>query len=138
MPFDPSTFLEVTNRVVAESDLHSETYFRTAVGRAYYSAHLVAREVLLSEHRITRDLKGKARHGAVIKALNKPGTELAANALDSLMILRQVSDYDLSPAVGIDAVLEARRLASIVMGDLAPAAPSEPPHSTSSYVADGA
>lgn len=117
-PFNPEDFLEVGTRVLSSPDLGSEAFIRTAIGRAYYAAHLFARETLLAQHRIERDRKGKTRHGAVIRALNKPGTEFAANALDSLMTLREGSDYDLQVGIRVESVREAMQLARLVMDEL--------------------
>lgn len=116
--FSPKAFLDVATVILQQDPPAAENFLRTAVGRAYYAAHLFARENLLQRRRISRDRKGKARHGAVIKALNIPATQLAANALDQLMLLRAQADYDLESAVSRPSAEESTRLALLVIGEL--------------------
>lgn len=113
--FEPEAFLVVAESIVHDGARVSEALLRTAVGRAYYAAHLYAREDLLRRRRINRDRRGKTRHGAVIRALNTPATQLAANALDQLMALRERSDYDLDSMVDHASAEESTRLAHLVI-----------------------
>jgi hypothetical protein len=85
MTFNPREFLEVANELGQHTD---EARLRTAVGRAYYSVFLEARDKL--------GLGGQSRHihGQVIGRL-RDKDPAAGNQLDKLETLRGEADYQL-------------------------------------------
>jgi uncharacterized protein (UPF0332 family) len=85
MTFDPTEFLRVANALAEHSD---EASLRTAVGRAYYSVFLQARERL--------GIRGQRRHihGLVIAGLRRVDRKVG-DQLDKLEKLRGTADYEL-------------------------------------------
>lgn len=90
-PFDPNEFF-ITARALASED-HSEACLRSAVGRAYYAAFLVARERVqaLRPGALRRSTK-RGWHQAVIAEL-KSIDRTAGDQLDSVRKLRVSADY---------------------------------------------
>jgi hypothetical protein len=87
-PFNPLDFLGVGRELAAS---HEEAKLRTAVGRAYYSVFLGARDKAGVRGR--RDV-----HAQVIRAVRRrSGFRAAGDKLDSLRRLRIVADYELLP-----------------------------------------
>ena len=131
--FEPRNFMNVVAHVLGSPDCGGQEFTRTVVGRAYYSAHLVAREYLLGTQRISRNKKGRVGHGPVIRALDKGKTEVLASALDQLMAMRGTADYDLAAEVPSEMAQQAKQLADLVLTRLArngvppPATPSPAP-----------
>jgi hypothetical protein len=86
--FDPVRYLCLAVDLALSTE--DEAKLRTAVGRAYYALHLLARENLAirpspKEHRIERNLLGKQDPGA-------------AQKMNSLEGWRIVADYQLLPS----------------------------------------
>ncbi len=93
MPFNPLGFFHVARRLASESP--GEAEYRTAVGRAYYCAFLVAREHL--RPRLTG--KQLRSHTEVIEALRRRDFGTGAR-LDTLHRLRLSADYQLVGGLG--------------------------------------
>lgn len=87
MAFDSRHFFALAKQI---AKLRTESALRTAVGRAYYSVFLVARDR-------TGVRGGKKVHRKTIEKVSKqdPST---AQELDSLLKLRIASDYFLTPS----------------------------------------
>ena len=89
MPLDPELFLGQAQRLArAASD---EADYRSAISRAYYACHLVARDALFGV-----DAGGGKRpsHWAVINAVAEAdGGEEDADELRRLKWMREVADY---------------------------------------------
>jgi len=88
LPFDPVRYLSLAQELALSTE--NEAKLRTAVGRAYYALHLLAREKLgikpsSKEHRIERNHLDK----------EDPGAALKMNALEGW---RVVADYQLLPS----------------------------------------
>ena len=89
MPLDPELFLGQARRLA--NDAENEADYRSAVSRAYYACHLVARDALFGV-----DAGGGRRpsHWAVINSVNKvPGRHWDAYLLQALKRMREVADY---------------------------------------------
>lgn len=86
MTFNPNEFLRLAN--VLAANVNDEASLRTAVGRAYYTVVLQARDRL--------GLRGHRRkiHGMVIGRL-KAADRSAGDQLDKLETLRGEADYEM-------------------------------------------
>lgn len=87
MTFEPSEFFRLANQLAQKTD--DEASLRTAVGCAYYSVFLQAREKV--------GLRGQQRHihGEVIGRLRRTD-RAAADQLAKLEMLRGEADYELA------------------------------------------
>ena len=87
-PFDPLEFLTLAQHL---GNRNEESWLRTAVGRAYYSAFLIARD--------KTGVTGRRRiHTRVIRAVKqRRGYRATGEQLDQLFRLRTVADYELTP-----------------------------------------
>lgn len=86
LPLDPRQFLMMASRV---AEFRDEASLRTAVGRAYYAAFLVAKEK-------TGVTRGERIHGLVINAVaSRPGFPRPAREMEKLRRLRVAADYRL-------------------------------------------
>ena len=89
MPLDPGLFLGQAERLARDAE--NEADYRSAISRAYYACHLVARDVLFGV-----DAGGGRRpsHWAVINSVDKvPGRRRDARKLRGLKWMREVADY---------------------------------------------
>jgi uncharacterized protein (UPF0332 family) len=109
--FDPKDFLSLTEGVLAGIYPQTEEFRRSAVSRAYYSAHLASREYLLSKSKVRVQSDGKVRHNDVIDAFASSRDPSLKHKLHQLKSMRESADYRLADAVGIPEVRNARDLA---------------------------
>jgi len=86
-PFDPQRFLALANDLSASGA--EERHLRTAVGRAYYTVFLIARDKL-------RIVATQNVHTEVIVAL-RLRRQAWADQLDRLRRIRIAADYELVP-----------------------------------------
>ena len=89
MPLDPELFLGQAQRLARAAE--NEADYRSAVSRAYYACHLVARDALYGV-----DARGGRRpsHWAVINAVDTArGSHQDARRLRRLKWMREVADY---------------------------------------------
>ena len=89
MPLDPELFLGQARRLVRDAE--NEADYRSAINRAYYACHLVARDALFGV-----DAGGGRRpsHWAVINSVDKaPSGHWDARLLQALKMMREVADY---------------------------------------------
>ncbi len=89
MPLDPELFLGQAQRLAETAE--NEADYRSAVSRAYYACHLIARDALYGV-----DAGGGRRpsHWAVINAVTmRGGGENDANELWLLKTMRESADY---------------------------------------------
>ena len=89
MPLDPELFVGQAERLARNAE--NEADYRSAISRAYYACHLVARDALFGV-----DAGGGRRpsHWAVINSVNKvPGRHWDAYLLQALKRMREVADY---------------------------------------------
>ena len=89
MPLDPELFYVQAERLARDAE--NEADYRSAVGRAYYACHLVARDALFGV-----DARGGRRpsHWAVIGIVAAiEGHDDDANGLRLLKMMREVADY---------------------------------------------
>ena len=89
MPLDPELFLGQARRLTRDAE--NEADHRSAVSRAYYACHLVARDALFGV-----DAGGGRRpsHWAVINSVGKvPNRQRDARRLRRLKRMREVADY---------------------------------------------
>ena len=87
MPFDPTDFLRVAVSLAVQEE--DEAALRTAVGRAYYSVFLAAREKLgvTTTERV---------HGEVVRLLVRHNRRLG-DQMQYLLNLRLTADYQMTP-----------------------------------------
>ena len=89
MPLDPELFYVQSERLVRDAE--NEADYRSAINRAYYACHLVARDALFGV-----DAGGGRRpsHRAIIGIVAKiEGHDEDANGLRLLKAMREVADY---------------------------------------------
>ena len=89
MPLDPELFLGQGRRLARDAE--NEADHRSAVSRAYYACHLVARDALFGV-----DAGGgrTPSHWAVINSVGKvPNRRYDARLLHALKRLREIADY---------------------------------------------
>ena len=89
MPLDPELFLVQAERLTRTAE--NEADHRSAISRAYYACHLVARDALFGV-----DAGGGRRpsHWAVIRAVARhEDGESNANELWTLKAMREAADY---------------------------------------------
>ena len=104
MAFDPTKFVILAAQIVEPAKLPQEEHVRTACGRAYYSAFLVARERLITVgHIMPGAATGVSVHRYVIQRLSKSadGTVSALGLnLSDLFDKRKHADYELKSKYG--------------------------------------
>ena len=89
MPLDPELFYVQSERLVRDAE--NEADYRSAINRAYYACHLVARDALFGV-----DAGGGRRpsHWAVIRSVAEDeGYEEDGGELRRLKRMREVADY---------------------------------------------
>ena len=89
MPLDPELFLVQAQRLARTAE--NEADYRSAISRAYYACHLVARDALFGV-----DARGGRRpsHSAVINSVDRaPGQRQDARMLRELKRMREAADY---------------------------------------------
>ena len=89
MPLDPELFLGQARRLTRDAE--NEADYRSAISRAYYACHLVARDALFGV-----DARGGRRpsHRAIIGIVAKTeGQDDDADGLRLLKTMREVADY---------------------------------------------
>lgn len=87
-PFDPIDFLQIAGMI--NYQLSGEAALRTAVGRAYYSLFLIARQR-------TGIGAGPNIHQRVIREVKKRDAT-TGQQLDTLRRLRTTADYEMAPS----------------------------------------
>lgn len=91
MSFDPLGFFDVAKRIAQSG---GEANLRTAVGRTYYAAFLVARH----KTGIRKRKRRKSVHQLVIEEIrSRQGYKSTGDELDDLFWLRIQADYYLVP-----------------------------------------
>ena len=114
----PADFLELTKLVASQGTPQSEPYFRSGVSRAYYAAHLSARELYLGRRKVTPNSKGIVTHRMMIRALKGSLLPGLGHQLDQLLDARIVADYDLRAVVQNPDLQNAIFLANLILKDL--------------------
>ena len=94
MSFDPARFLAVANDLASQAS--DEGRLRTAVGRAYYSVFLLARE----KTGVPNKRNVHSRSHAALKRMS--GCRAAGDMLAKLNRPREVADYQLLPSDPVD------------------------------------
>jgi len=93
MPLDPELFLGQARRLASGAE--NEADHRSAINRAYYACHLVARDALFG---VDAGGGGRPSHWAVIKAVaGRRGGEEDADELRKLKRMREIADYVTDP-----------------------------------------
>ena len=89
MPLDPELFLIQARRLASGAE--NEADHRSAINRAYYACHLVARDALFG---VDAGGGGRPSHWAIIKAVaGRRGGEEDADELRKLKRMREIADY---------------------------------------------
>lgn len=97
MTFDPKQFLILAKFIMDDSDYDEETRYRTAVGRAYYAAHLVSKKTFEDigvKFPIEDDKNMGIIHMMVIDHLLKINDPIG-RMLKSLRKIRNKADYNM-------------------------------------------
>ena len=96
MALDPAEFLAQAPLLV---DAGGEAGYRSAINRAYYACHLMARDRLFGLDAAQWGGRGgRPSHRAVVRALlGRPSMRDAARSLEHLRQTREVADYVRDP-----------------------------------------
>ena len=106
MALDPSDFLAQAPLLM---EAGGEAGYRSAINRAYYACHLMARDRLFGLDAAQRGERRRPSHRAVVRALmSRPLMRDIAYNLDRLRKTREIADY-----VRDDAHPEAQALFSL-------------------------
>lgn len=111
LPLDPYRFYEVCKELLDDEAYQDEGGYRTAIGRAYYSAfHVVKRrlEELGLSFRGVRPI-----HSEVIRAANRKNS-MIGNQLDQLFDNRKIADYNLEANVPWELANSSAKISEIV------------------------
>ena len=96
MAFPPDDFDKLARKLAApEAD---EATIRTAIGRLYYAAHLLTRQVLWERRGYSAGTSDA--HAKLIREINKGKTQVLAGMLKRLRELRVHCDYHIDSASG--------------------------------------
>lgn len=119
--FDPRRFNNVADFVYSDPGHQSEEFIRTGVGRAYYAAHIYARDLLLTvpKLRLQRDHSGNPTHGGIVEVLKRSKQPHVGHAMDQLLAHRKKADYRMDIQSSMDDLREARNLSSAILQDVA-------------------
>ena len=91
MALDPADFLAQAPLLM---EAGGEAGYRSAINRAYYACHLMARDRLFGLDASQWGGPGRPSHRAVVRALRKrPSMRDAAQNLERLRRTREVADY---------------------------------------------
>ncbi|MDG7030003.1 MAG: hypothetical protein JRN38_07160 [Nitrososphaerota archaeon] len=96
----------------------TEEYLRTAIGRAYYAAHLTARETLLAKRKVKPNKKGLIPHGEVIDALKLGPLPSVGDKLHQLGKMREVADYTVTSQIQLTDAQVAKALVTEIISKL--------------------
>jgi uncharacterized protein (UPF0332 family) len=113
--YDPRGFLDLARFINGDPAHQQEGFLRSGVSRAYYYAHLRAREQLVALGYLPR--KGRKTHAKVINVLRNcrpPSQQVLGHWLAALKDRREVADYQLKPNVGIAELKSAISLAEAI------------------------
>lgn len=108
MPFDPRDFFELSKTMTKQLGVH-EGVCRTAIGRAYYAAHLSARAKVPAGSWVGLPKKSD-EHWFVRHIMKKNHHPDIADKLEALHQIRKTADYDMSACVGMTDVNDATLL----------------------------
>jgi uncharacterized protein (UPF0332 family) len=109
MGFDPAEFFRFSQQIMS-TDNPTETVFRTAMGRAYYSAFLSAR-AKVPANMLTMLNRAGDIHWVVRVAMEKRGYPKIADKLKTLSTERGYCDYDMSVSITKARAEDALKLA---------------------------
>lgn len=114
--FKPRKFLKLASQLIADRKYEEPCRIRTAVGRAYYAAHLYLKEklkrlgyraiVLPEDHRI---------HQAIIDLLMDRGDTTVGTKLDKLYDKRRIADYDMGTPLSRNQGIYCLRLSENII-----------------------
>jgi uncharacterized protein (UPF0332 family) len=117
-PFDPNSFFSLGKNLVPALG-EQEVVYRTAIGRAYYAAHLTAR-AKVPANSWTGMSKQSDEHWFVRHIMKKTSHPEIADKLETLHQIRKTSDYDMTTGVTKtdfeDAIQLAGDLLSLIDG----------------------
>ena len=96
MVFDPELFMAQAERLARTGG--GEEDYRTAVSRAYYACHLIARDRLLGVDAGGRERSRRPSHRAVIAAaVASPESDVDSEQFNRLKLMRENADYVRDP-----------------------------------------
>jgi uncharacterized protein (UPF0332 family) len=114
----PDEFIDLSNLVVGAGTPQTEPFFRSAVSRAYYAAHLTARELYLGRRKITPNASGIVTHRMMIRALKGSKLPGLGHQLDQLLDARLDADYNLKIVISGSELQTAMTIAQLILSDL--------------------
>lgn len=111
--YDPKGFLSLANRLLTDGEYRREGRIRTAMGRFYYAAFLLARKKL-QEKGIRVDDEAKI-HRVVIEKYMEIGLSSIGNRLDQLREKRVDADYHMQSRITANIGRKCAKLAEYVI-----------------------
>lgn len=95
--FDPNSFFDLAQNLVTKLG-DDETVYRTAIGRAYYAAHLCARAKVPASAWMGMPKKSD-EHWFVRHIMKKTNHPEMTDKLETLHQIRKTADYDVLASV---------------------------------------
>jgi uncharacterized protein (UPF0332 family) len=112
--FEPRGFFSLANRLLTDSEYQRDSRIRTAIGRFYYAAFLLALKKLRQKGvRVSDDAK---IHKAVIEKYMEMGLSSIGNRLDQLRERRVDADYHMKSRITVGAGRNCAKLTEYLIG----------------------
>ncbi len=111
MPFDPHRFFEICRDLLEDERYQDEGGYRTAIGRAYYSAFHVVRQRLEQLGLSFRNVK-RIHRDVITEAARK--NSMIGNQLDQLFENRKVADYNLQANVPRELANSSSKVCEVI------------------------
>lgn len=111
--YDPRRFLDLSNRILSDGDYERESRARTAIGRAYYAAFLIAYQKLREKG--VRIPESSEIHRAVIQTFMEKGLSTIGNPLDQLREKRVDADYHMDSNITVSLGQRCAKLSEYVI-----------------------
>jgi len=111
--YDPRRFLDLANDLLNDGDYERESRARTAIGRAYYAAFLIARQKLREKG--VRIPESSEIHRIVIQTFMEKGLSMIGNPLDQLREKRVDADYHMESNITVSLGQKCAKLSEYVI-----------------------
>jgi len=111
--YDPRGFFSLADRLLTDGEYRGESRIRTAIGRFYYAAFLLARKRL--QEKGIRVSDGAKIHEAVIEKYMDMRLSSIGNRLDQLRERRVEADYHMKSRINISIGRKCAKLAEYVI-----------------------
>jgi len=111
--YDPRKFADLANDLLVDGKYERESRARTAIGRAYYAAFLIAHRKL-QEQGLRIPETGKI-HQIVIQTFIEKGLSMIGNPLDQLREKRVDADYHMDSSITVSLGKRCAKLSEYVI-----------------------